>query len=94
MNTEERDFQIEDGVDFGLELDTEVDLTPDVADFEIFPKSIETPDSSGNVNPADPTSTDQDQIDLGEYPNTREEEKENTPTNPRVMRYEDFIKNI
>lgn len=96
MNPEEKDYQIEDVIDFGEDTEDQDDLTPEVTDFD-----IQT--SQDPVVPAD----DVQQSDSGEEessdgiislhseePVQSLDQKETSPSQPRVMRYEDFLKNL
>lgn len=94
MNTEERDFQIEDNVDFSEIGDNSDDLTPEVTDFDTDdPVGAEGPEDSFNgieFPNAEETSDISDVQD--DYQD--DSQKETPSSNNRVMRYEDFIKNL
>ncbi len=94
MNTEEKDFQIEDNVDFSEIGNDSEEFTPEVTDF----------DTDGPIG----TEGTEDSFDGIEFTNSEEtsdisdvqddyqdnSQKETSSSNNRVMRYEDFVKNL
>lgn len=98
MNPEEKDFQIEDNIDFSQAENEPQDLTPEVKDFEEAGAS-ETPeiaDDFGAQTELDVEDHGEEESDLSEPISTQDTEtqKETPSTNSRVMRYEDFVKNL
>jgi hypothetical protein len=93
MNPEEKDYQIEDVIDFGVETEDQDDLTPEVTDFEEHPSHEVADDvQSSDTQEEEPT---EDVISLhSEQPVQNLDQKETSPSQPRVMRYEDFLKNL
>jgi hypothetical protein len=94
MNTEERDFQIEDNVDFSEIGDNSDDLTPDVTDFDSDgPEGVEGPEGSFDGTELPNAEETSDISDVQNHYET-DPQKETPSSNNRVMRYEDFVKNL
>ncbi len=94
MNTEERDFQIEDNVDFSEIGDNSDDLTPEVTDFDTDgPEGAEDPKDSFDGTEFSNSEETSDISDVQKDYET-DSQKETPSSNNRVMRYEDFIKNL
>ena len=94
MNPEEKDFQIEDTADFNIADDDQSDLTPEITDFDepqSEPEEVETgeEDSTDTDGSSDEIINLSTNTEIGEVP----DQKETSPSQPRVMRYEDFVKN-
>jgi hypothetical protein len=94
MNTEERDFQIEDNVDFSEIGDNSDDLTPEVTDFDTDgPEGAEDPGDSFDGTEFSNSEETSDISDVQKDYET-DSQKETPSSNNRVMRYEDFVKNL
>lgn len=94
MNTEERDFKIEDNVDFGSIETTDDNLTPEITDFgdsrelPIDSEFSPEPDTEELTNVEETPGISNQDIQ------SAEDQKETPSSNTRVMRYEDFVKNL
>jgi hypothetical protein len=94
MNTEERDFQIEDNVDFDSVEASDHDLTPEVTDFEDSRELPTDTEFSADPDTEELTNVEEDPEISNQDIQSPEWQKETPSSNTRVMRYEDFVKNI
>lgn len=96
MNPEEKDYQIEDVIDFGEDTEDQDDLTPEVTDFDIQrSEDPSNPDDEGQPSDSPEDEPSDGIISLhSEEPVQSLDQKETSPSQPRVMRYEDFLKNL